>query len=634
MSRLAIVLILVLFLSSSEKIIAQNYLQKKVHLSASPSTTGALLDSLEKHGGFYFSYNSKLVNTEDKLQSNLTDGTVNHMLSKAFQERLSWKVVGSHIILQKRQTEKTKSTEFSIEGKVTNSKGQEIEKVIVYDVNRRQSVMSSTDGRYKLKVKSKQVDCAISYSSPGFHDTLIVIHQFSDQQVDIVLRPIAPIKEVIKVDKGAIDSLKIYPRKIDSIASPIQDVGLVNVLVPKEALFVSQHLNVFETRPLQVSFLPFIGSNFRSAGVIRNRLSLNILAGYSAGVNGIELGGLANISKGDVVGIQVAGLSNVVGGNVYGVQLGGLANLNMLNTYGFQIAGLVNANMGRTEGLQMAGLTNFNLYSTSGFQIGGLINSVVGEFSGFQLAGLVNLANMKKKDSSSVLNTQKSAQFQLAGLANVGREVNGVQLAGLININLDTLSGVQFSGIYNQTKVLNGVQVGLINYVDSIGHGASFGLINIIRNGYRSFQLSTNETFPVNVTVKSGGQHFYTFAKISSGAYYGAGLGVGLTSNAKRRVSGYLDISSQTLLGEELDGVQFLGNLYSVHSGLQLRLFRGIGISVGPTMNALSINADAVYQPLDKPSPNPYFGETAIADALQGENKPWIGWNASLNFKF
>lgn len=111
-------------------------------------------------------------------------------------------------------------------------------------------------------------------------------------------------------------------------------------------------------RPAQVSLLPPLSSNWLANARTVNTYSLNVLAGYSAGVSRLELGGLLNVVRDSVHGLQAAGLANVTGTDVRGVQLAGLANVNGGAVRGVQGAGLVNIARDDARGLQIAGWAN------------------------------------------------------------------------------------------------------------------------------------------------------------------------------------------------------------------------------------------------------------------------------------
>ena len=80
--------------------------------------------------------------------------------------------------------------------------------------------------------------------------------------------------------------------------------------------------NISDTlyRDIQISLLPFVGSNNGLSGNTINNYSINMLGGYSLGTRQIELGFFFNIDRGDVSWLQIGGVGNLVGRNVYGVQ--------------------------------------------------------------------------------------------------------------------------------------------------------------------------------------------------------------------------------------------------------------------------------------------------------------------------
>ena len=138
-----------------------------------------------------------------------------------------------------------------------------------------------------------------------------------------------------------------------------------------------QSLNLskfFADKPFQFSLTPGLGTHGLMGAQVINKFSLNILGGYTAGVNGVEIGGLFNIVKKDVHKLQVGGIFNVVGGEVKGVQIGGLHNKVLDSVIGLQIAGFNNKVNGPLTGVQL----------------GGIYNKVNGNVSGLQIAGAVN----------------------------------------------------------------------------------------------------------------------------------------------------------------------------------------------------------------------------------------------------
>ena len=143
--------------------------------------------------------------------------------------------------------------------------------------------------------------------------------------------------------------------------------------------------SIEDTRLAQVSLLPNIGTNMKMSGLVENRFSLNIFAGYALGVNGIEVGGLVNSDRKDVRGFQLGGLGNVVGGTTSGVQIGGLFNNNRKNMVGLQMAGISNVIMDTIQGVQISGISNILRGTMYGWQVAGINNFTTESVDGVQV---------------------------------------------------------------------------------------------------------------------------------------------------------------------------------------------------------------------------------------------------------
>lgn len=143
---------------------------------------------------------------------------------------------------------------------------------------------------------------------------------------------------------------------------------------------------------------------------------------------------------------------NLIGGYNYGVgvlELGGAFNINRADVSGLQVAGVTNLVGGEMNGLQMAGAINVTKGKQGGLQIAGALN-IAGSLSGVQLSPAYNESKY------------------LAGL----------QLSSGLNV-CDTMKGVQI-GIVNRAKQQNGFQLGIVNINDS-SEGLSIGLLNFVK---------------------------------------------------------------------------------------------------------------------------------------------------------
>ncbi len=291
-------------------------------------------------------------------------------------------------------------------------------------------------------------------------------------------------------------------------AKPV--VKLSNRRDPREVMSQSKEREAFarlqeaeRIKLAQFTFLPFVPKRISHKADQTYHLSLNAIAGFNGGIEGLEIGGLINGTRAHVRGVQVAGVANYVGDDVRGGQVSGLANVNRGVMRGIQMAGFANINE-QADAIQLAGAFNFNKSVSRGMQLAGLFNI------GRQVAG-----------------------SQVSGFFNFSLGQNEVQLAGLLNIAEKT--DVQMSGILNVAKQVDYLQLGLINVADTVG-GASFGLLNLIRRGYNRLEFSVSESMYANMAIKLGTRHFYNIFQISSnfrrtierdGMVWGYGYGLG-----------------------------------------------------------------------------------------------------------
>jgi hypothetical protein len=337
------------------------------------------------------------------------------------------------------------------------------------------------------------------------------------------------------------------------------------------------------TQPFQMSFIPPMSTNGIANQNSTNHLSINIVAGYSGGLEGIEMGGLANVIKQDAKGVQLSGFTNVVGGKVEGVQLSGFANINKGSTRGIQMAGFINMVNDSSSGIQSSGFANINNGSFSGWQNAGFVNLNQGKLQGVQTAGFTNVT------ADSIDGVQASGFYN-----QTNGSINGVQAAGFMNLCNETLEGIQASGFLNVTKRLRGLQIGFLNIADTLEKGTPIGFLSFIRKGgFKAVEITANETFPMGIQLKTGSDIFYNIftlsAKTGKDFYWawGTGFGSNLKSKGKFRIN--LDFTAMHVN----DGTVYTDHL-NLHGKTQLgftwQAAKHFAISAGPSFNCLVVN--------------------------------------------
>ena len=362
--------------------------------------------------------------------------------------------------------------------------------------------------------------------------------------------------------------------------------------------------------PYQISFVPPLSTNGINNRLSTNQLSINILAGHSGAIKGLELGGIANLVSGPVHGIQASGCVNVVGGPVRGTQLAGFANLDRSGCEGLQLAGFVNVSNDTSRGMQAAGFGNVLNGSFEGLQAAGFLNVTNGSVQGFQAAGFANIL------SDSLRGIQASGFYNQCGNA-----VEGGQFAGFMNLCGGRLHGVQASGFLNVTKTLHGLQLGFINVVDSLEKGTPIGFLNFVRKGgFQALEIQVSETYSTTLKFKLGSPAFYTLflGSVRAGSTpwwtYGLGFGSVLKPQGKLRI--HLDLEAQHTHRDWEYQDQL--NLHArAQVGFSWQLARRFALTLGPSFNVL---VQEVSNPLPAtPSIAPYtlsnkvYGQTRVA---------------------
>lgn len=151
---------------------------------------------------------------------------------------------------------------------------------------------------------------------------------------------------------------------------------------------------------------------------------------------------------------------------MYGLDVGGLAELTRNTAMGLLVGGLANVAFDEVYGLRATLGLNYCEKTVYGADLG---------LAGFResLYGL---------DVNFIGSFQKSVcGMQVSGLANVSTEESyGFVAAGLANISPRAAYGLHFAFLFNYTKELHGAQIALVNYTEACPSGFQIGLVNII----------------------------------------------------------------------------------------------------------------------------------------------------------
>ena len=595
-SRFFSALVLLNIFSTSFSFAQKNIpvLERVISMKVSNEPLQSVLDMISQQAHCTFSYNPEAIPVKKPITLNASNKTVREVLDQLNNE-MNYKVKGDYIILSKATIQKsTEPSWYIISGYVTNGdNGEKIPEVSVYDKSNMASSVTNNYGYYEIKVDKKVNAVQLIVNKQQFRDTLIYVKQSGSAIVNVTIYP-----EPAALEPVDTTALKEQDMKEDQLA-------FINFMLSEEQKANTVNIKDTMHKKVQVSFLPFIGTEAKLSGNIVSDYSFNILAGYTMGTRKLELGGLMNIDRDSVRSVQLAGLMNAVGGPVSGFQAAGLFNTNMRTTKGVQIAGLINLDGENVEGFQVGGLLNINLKSFEGFSGAGLVNTNLKKGDGVQAAGLVNLC----------LDTMK-----------------GVQIAGLVNVAPKVVLGSQISGLINVGIKVKGSQLGFLNISDTLS-GVPLGFLSFCYRGYHPLELSTDEVFPVNLSWRTGVRSFYNI--FSAGMKFDDvtfplwhfGYGIGTSARLGKAVWLNFDLTTQQII--KGDSFEEMNLLSKFHLTLDISAAKHLAIAIGPVYNFYTSDTTVPYYETVYSKLPPY----TLTDDTYDNNlniKTWIGGKLAI----
>jgi hypothetical protein len=467
---------------------AQQKLAAEIQMPAFASTTvGEVFQVLKGKQDVLFSFNGNILQTDSMIHISAYQGNLYDYLDRIFGKEYSFKELGRHIIIQ--YTPQRMSVDFEVKtphrnkvviaGYIKNIRtNKPISNASIFDRSALLSTLTDEKGYFELDVKKKNSLIAVNVSKETFRDTsVLVIFPIEAKIGDKKVREYGYF-EGYEEDQGLYRSF--WGRVFLSPAQRIQSMNLGGM---------------FLYSPYQISMTPGLSSHGFIRSQIVNKFSLNIIGGATAGVKGVEFGGVFNMNQYDMQGMQMAGVFNAVGGNVRGVQLAGVGNRVFEGVKGLQIAGVFN----KTD-------------TVSGVQIAGVVNMANEAPGTTQITGIFNAS-------------QSTVGSQIAGIANKAKKVKGLQLAGIINI------------------------------ADSSDY--PIALLNFIKNGEKSLALAINEESYLGLQFRSGGRVLYSILSINVALEgnrpekyaFEAGLGAVLLDRSKFSLR--TEVATRNLLTEK-----------------------------------------------------------------------------------
>lgn len=605
-------------------------LERVVTARFSDVSVEEVLSYLSAQGNFKFSYNSSLIDEDKSVELILVNKTIREAIGLLFKGTIRYKVQGQYVILLKAERDPV-----YISGVVYDAiSGKKLPNVSIYERNSLASTVTNQNGYYRIKLNHTKTIFKLSVSGPEYESQTLVVKLLQSETKDWALQP-----KVKQQELPFDDNSPYFPNLIDTVAIP-KEVPILVPRVPVTGLLLSEYSvadttdnifpiyrkdssrlfrfwdeiksrfskmmiartqrihdkNVTDTlsRPFQLSLLPFLGTNKLLSGSIENRVSVNIVMGYSAGVRKMEFGGGLNGVRRNVNGFQFAGVGNIVGKNVIGVQMGGVFN----------------TVLGETQGVAMTLGWNHTWKNMTGLQAAGLINITHKETRGAQLSGVLNVT---------------------------GKLSKGLQMAPILNVVLKESKGWQV-GLLNFSHKISkgGHQIGFLNFSDSSAT-APIGFLSFVGkgNGYKRFEVAIDEIQSANITFKTGVPAFYNILTLGSNfvrAYelVNIGYGFGRAYKLGGRWMMNTDVTSGLMVEYNQYGEVNQGVLWRFDLGFEKFLARNSTLTFGPSIKALVIDPANSSYANGKP-----FKNMPTYQAIRSTERftLWYGFQMGLRIK-
>lgn len=548
-------------------------LEREVTLAIKQKKVESILSQIETQAKVRFAYPAELFLLNSPLSIDIKQKTVREALTMVLPSTVYYVVKSNYIVLKNKplNVEKKNSpiTGYVYDG----SSNKKLSHVTIYDKNTLQSATTNKYGYYSFPVHPKN-DTILIRKDAYMHE-LVKID--STKQNGLLIISLNPLSDSVSKK----DSVKQH--------STFYAVAKSYRIFSRNFRGYINSLNVNDTinRNFQISFLPFIGSNHKLSGSVVNKVSVNILGGYSKGITKFEVGGLFNLNRNHVKGLQIAGLTNLVGGN--------------------------------TEGIQLAGIFNGTYNNFKGVDIAGISNCIGDTANGVFISGIANVLHKSEKST------------ELAGLVNVSQHVNeSMQVAGIVNYAAHGKVTLQLSTLYNRAHINNGLQIGVVNYADSAS-GISIGFLSIVKKGLHQLEVASDEVMYANLSFRTGTYKFFNVVNLGCAPGYfkemkwSLGYGVGTSFKVSEKLKSDITLTHNHInKGKFLTGII---DLYKLYWGIETKIYRKINLCLGPTFNLYA--ADTTIPDYESIPPYSLFKQTADDNILL---TGWIG--AKIGFRF
>lgn len=229
--------------------------------------TGAALDIISRQTGYTFTYDSRLINEENRVDLTFSGVRLGSVLDSILKsDSLVYTVIDRYIIISRIAPQKitlTDSTDleevFYISGRITDAEsGENLPYATVVVKNTGRGMVANATGEFGLKITRALLTDTLTFSCLGYQNREIPVEQALGNNYDIGLqREFIPIPAIIIKTR--------VPQEIISkaVASAGRNYGTTPALLTgfyREGVTKKQELQVYSEAIIQVFKSPYAGS--------------------------------------------------------------------------------------------------------------------------------------------------------------------------------------------------------------------------------------------------------------------------------------------------------------------------------------------------------------------------------------
>lgn len=247
--------------------------------------TGAALNVISRQTGYYFTYDSKIINTESRTSLEADKLPLSEILrSVLLNDSIQFSVIGKHIIISRVESSPSYVTDdpplpnqsYVITGRVTDSyTGEPLPFATVAVKNRPKGTVANSNGFFTMNLGGPYLHDTISISYIGYINRSIPVrHAIGNEFTINLFRDYIPIPEIIIRTQVPVDIIR---RSISAIPANYGTTPASMWSFYREGIKRGKELQLYSEAVLQIYKASYTNARFRDqVKVVRSRKSENI----------------------------------------------------------------------------------------------------------------------------------------------------------------------------------------------------------------------------------------------------------------------------------------------------------------------------------------------------------------------